>query len=356
MIDNTRPLRRRSNRSARSSSQAAHAPATAPPPRPRPRFSARASSLGAGGEVGELGLLFNPLVSAAGKLLVLIGKLRNPRAAAQCAGAARFDRRGRQPVRWQRAPRGRQQRVGAAARYVLCTALDEAVANTPWGAGRLEQAEPAGAVPQRDLGRRKGVPALPSSAGCAHAPPAARADLQRARARLRGCRYRVVDNGRAQLDTVRQRLADLIAKDRLPVEAEPRRTGAARARARSAARVAAAVGVRGRLRAAAGIGLARPAAHAQQPLRHHLCRGVQPARAQHPDRAARAGRGKTPCGWRALSSNSEVKQGLVTVTDGADRRPRGARCAAILRGSGSADPMPQSLPVSSCIGHALAEV
>ena len=83
-------------------------------------------------DVGELGLL-NPLVSAAGKLLVLIGKLRNlaqppnvPALRASTADAvSQFDASAR------RAGVGNESVL--AARYVLCTALDEAVANTPWG-------------------------------------------------------------------------------------------------------------------------------------------------------------------------------------------------------------------------------
>ena len=52
---------------------------------------------------------------------------------------------------------------------------------------------------------------------------------------------------------------------------------------------------------------------------------------------------------------AEIKQGLVTVTDEADRSTVRLRGDSFF-GSGSADPMAQSLPVLNRIGQALAEV
>src|SRR5690349_17399956 len=112
--------------------------------KPKPRGSGGGSAamppptaFGGAGEappadIGELALL-NPLVSAAGKLLVLIGKLRNmvqPRDVAALRHSAaeavnQFDAQARRA--------GIGNETVLAARYVLCTALDEAVANTPWG-------------------------------------------------------------------------------------------------------------------------------------------------------------------------------------------------------------------------------
>jgi len=105
------------------------APVAAPPVAPEHGGAADAAPA----EIGEIALL-NPLVSCASRLLLLTVKLRNlaqpPDAAALRASAAdavqQFDTAAR------RAGIGNETVVGA--RYVLCTALDEAVANTPWGA------------------------------------------------------------------------------------------------------------------------------------------------------------------------------------------------------------------------------
>ena len=75
-----------------------------------------------------------------------------------------------------------------AARYVLCTLLDESASSTPWGGlRRVGRAEPAGGVPQRDLRRGEGVPAdVQAGRGRARQPRAAGADVRHAGLRLRG--------------------------------------------------------------------------------------------------------------------------------------------------------------------------
>jgi type VI secretion system protein ImpK len=184
--------------------------------------------------VGELGLL-NPLVSAAGKLLVLIGKLRNlaqppnvPALRASTADAVnQFDANARRA--------GVSNESVLAARYVLCTALDEAVANTPWGvqAGWNKQS----LLVQFHNETWGGEKVFQLLAKLAQDVPTHRQLLELIYSVLAlgfEGRYRVVDNGRAQLDSVRQRLADLIAKDRPPSSPSCRRTGAGRARARCA--------------------------------------------------------------------------------------------------------------------------
>ena len=171
-------------------------------------------------EVGELGLL-NPLVSAAAKLLVLIGKLRNlvhppnvPALRASTADAVnQFDAAARRA--------GISNETVLAARYILCTSLDEAVANTPWGVqGGWNKQSLLVQFHNETWGGEKVFQLL---AKLAQDVPTHRQLLELIYSVLAlgfEGRYRVVDNGRAQLDTVRQRLADLIAKDRPPVEAE----------------------------------------------------------------------------------------------------------------------------------------
>jgi len=108
-------------------------PATAPLPAPPPATAGyAATAVPALGEFVSAGS--NPLVQLAVPLLVLAGRLRGQIANADVESLRR------QCVQEVRAfeERARQAGVPAedvlAARYALCTVLDEAVLNTPWGA------------------------------------------------------------------------------------------------------------------------------------------------------------------------------------------------------------------------------
>jgi type VI secretion system protein ImpK len=101
------------------------------PPPPPPRYASTAG----GPSVGEfISSGRNPLIQAAVPLLVLAGRLRGQIANADVESVRR------QCVQEVRAfeDRVRQANVPSedvlAARYALCTAIDEAVLNTPWGA------------------------------------------------------------------------------------------------------------------------------------------------------------------------------------------------------------------------------
>jgi type VI secretion system protein ImpK len=120
-------------------------PAVAPPPPPpassyqptppTPRHSAAPLPPPAGGGgFNEFTLTgINPLVQAAIPLLVLAGRLRGQAAQADVEALRR------QTIQEVRSfeERARQAGIAAedtmAARYALCTAIDEAVLNTPWG-------------------------------------------------------------------------------------------------------------------------------------------------------------------------------------------------------------------------------
>src|SRR6202035_730045 len=115
------------------------APAAAPPYQPAPALpprsgaSAAASTRGASiDEFMTTGL--NPLVQAATPLLVLAGRLRGQ------VTQADVDALRRQTTQEIRAFEDRARAAGVppedilAARYALCTVIDEAVMNTPWGA------------------------------------------------------------------------------------------------------------------------------------------------------------------------------------------------------------------------------
>lgn len=163
----------------------------------------------------------NPLVSAASALLGLMAQVRhtvhhpNPGAlrVTLIQSVQDFEtaaRRGATP----------NEKL-VAARYILCTAVDEAVANTPWGAqSGWSQQSLLVHFHNETWGGEKVFQLLARLAQ----DPAANRDLLE----LLYCvlalgfegRYRVLDNGAAQLDSVRTRLAAMVAQHRPPVEAE----------------------------------------------------------------------------------------------------------------------------------------
>jgi len=322
---------------------------SAPPPMPIP--AAAAEPLPA--ELGDLGLL-NPLVSAAGRLLVLMGKLRNlvqqpnvPALRASTAEAVQqFDAAARRA--------GASNESVLAARYILCTALDEAVANTPWGvqAGWNKQS----LLVQFHNETWGGEKVFQLLAKLAQDVPRHRDLLE-----LIYCvlalgfegRYRVLDNGKAQLDTVRQRLGDLIRKERPAVE--PALSPHWRGQGGGTARLRESIPLW-----VIGAGLLLLLALSWFALRIWLnnrsdttwsqLAGLRMPNVQIAPPAPPA---KVPRLARFLEP--EVRQGLVTVTDEADRSVVRLRGDAFFA-SGSAEPMAASMPVLVRIGQALAEV
>lgn len=304
-------------------------------------------------ELGELGLL-NPLVSAAAKLLVLIGKLRNlvqppnvPALRASTADAVnQFDAAARRA--------GVSNETVLAARYILCTSLDEAVANTPWGVqGGWNKQSLLVQFHNETWGGEKVFQLL---AKLAQDVPTHRQLLELIYSVLAlgfEGRYRVIENGRAQLDTVRQRLADLIAKDRPPVEAELsphwRGQGPGAARLRESLPMWVFAAGFALLLALAWFGLRLTLNHRSD----STYAAVSSLRVPHLQIAPPAILAKSPRLAKFLEP--EIKQGLVTVTDEADRSTVRLRGDSFF-GSGSADPMAQSLPVLKRVGEALAEV
>ena len=105
-----------------------------PPPYEAPR-SAPQPGAAAGGSIAEFsGAAVNPLIQAAVPLLVLAGRLRGQIAQADVES---LRRQAIQEIRTFE-ERARHAEIPAedvlAARYALCTVIDEAVLNTPWGA------------------------------------------------------------------------------------------------------------------------------------------------------------------------------------------------------------------------------
>lgn len=325
----------------------------APPPMMPPPSSPGAEPLPT--ELGDLGLL-NPLVSAAGRLLVLMGKLRNlvqpPDVGALRASAAQavqqFDADARRA--------GASNETVLAARYVLCTALDEAVANTPWGvSGGWNKQSLLVQFHNETWGGEKVFQLL---ARLAQDVPTHRQLLELIYSVLAlgfEGRYRVVDNGRAQLDSVRQRLADLIRKDRPPLEPalSPHWQGAGGGSARLRESVPLWVVGAGflLLLALVWFGLRLWLGNLSDTTWSRVAGLRLPNTQLVPPPAPVPA--KSPRLARFLEA--EVKQGLVTVTDEADRSTVRLRGDAFF-GSGSAEPMAQAMPVLVRIGQALAEV
>ena len=331
--------------------------------KPRPRQPAGAAATVEGGaaaaplpmEMSALGLV-NPLVSAAGRLLVLIGKLRNlvqPRDVATLRTSAadavnQFDADAR------RAGIGNESVL--AARYVLCTALDEAVANTPWGAqGGWNKQSLLVQFHNEAWGGEKVFQLL---AKLAQDVPRHRDLLE-----LVYCvlalgfegRYRVLDNGRAQLDNVRQRLGDLIAKDRPATEpalsAHWQGAGAGSVRLRDTLPLWVVGALFLLVLALAWFGMRlwvnnrSDQTYADVSALRVPQLQIAPPAVVIPAKAPRL----------AKFLEAEVKQGLVTVTDEADRSTVRLRGDSFF-GSGSAEPRPAVMPVLARIGDALAEV
>lgn len=135
MVRASLALRRTGRLALRRRGRASHAHRTfghEPAPGSPVRASARADPAPA--EVGEfLNVGINPLLQAATPLLVLAGKLRTTLSHNDISGLRRqtleeirrFEERARSA--------GVSPETVLAARYALCTALDEAVLTTPWG-------------------------------------------------------------------------------------------------------------------------------------------------------------------------------------------------------------------------------
>jgi len=298
--------------------------------------------------------VLNPLVSAAGPLLGLAARLRgmahvsDPAAlrASTTQAIQRFEADARQS--------GASNETVLAARYVLCTAIDEAVANTPWGvrSGWNKQS----LLVQFHNETWGGEKVFQLLAKLVQDVPTNRALIE-----LMYCvlalgfegRYRVIENGRSQLETLRQRLADLIRKDRPTLEAElsPHwrgHTGEIK-RLRDVLPLWVYATALLLLLALVWLGLLLTLNHRSDGVYSSIAALRVPNVAPPPP----APLAKAPRLARFLEP--EIREGLVTVTDEADRsivRLRGDSFFA----SGSVEPMTRSLPVLKRIGEALAEV
>lgn len=181
-----------------------------------------------------IGGCVNPLVAAAAPLLRLVAQLRTM---ASCANPQALRDSIVQMVRkFEAHAKGANlpNEQVMAARYILCTFVDEAAAGTPWGAGVWSKESLLVLFHNETWGGEKVFQLLARLAE----NPAAQINLLELLYIVLGLgfegRYRVTDNGKQQVESVRERLYQMIRKQRGEPERDlsPHWRGAATARRR----------------------------------------------------------------------------------------------------------------------------
>ncbi len=161
----------------------------------------------------------NPLVSAAMPLLAAAPRVRNTARHPNPAGLKDALAEGIRKFESQARAQGLPNEQVIAARYILCTLLDESAASTPWG-GQGSWATQSLLV-QFHNETWGGEKVFQLMSKLAENVDANRNLLELTYVVLAfgfEGRYRVLDNGRAQVDSVRQRLAQLLRQGRPGVD------------------------------------------------------------------------------------------------------------------------------------------
>ena len=166
-------------------------------------------------EVGAPDTGLNPLVALAHRLLLVVTQLRSTRHVADAAALRNALAQSVRDFAAQAASAGIAPERVMAARYVLCTMIDEAAADTPWGgSGVWAQNSLLTMFHNEAWGGEKVFQLM---ARLAEKPEANRDLLELVYCALvlgfEG-RYRVIDNGRAQLEAVRDKLAQILRQQR----------------------------------------------------------------------------------------------------------------------------------------------
>jgi len=157
----------------------------------------------------------NPLLAVANRLLLLVPALRQTRTIADPAALRAQLAQGVRDFNAAAQERGIAPERAMAARYVLCTMLDEAAADTPWGGSGVWGRHSLLAEFHNEASGGEKVFQL--MARLADKPEANRDLLELIYAAIAlgfEGRYRVIEGGRAQLEAVRARLAQLLTKAR----------------------------------------------------------------------------------------------------------------------------------------------
>ncbi len=183
---------------------------------PRRSFEPPREALnGAMHEIGAPDAGLNPLVALAHRLLLAASQLRSTRHVADPAALRNALAQSVRNFAALAASAGIAPERVMAARYVLCTMIDEAAADTPWGgSGVWAQNSLLTMFHNEAWGGEKVFQLM---ARLAEKPEANRDLLELIYCALvlgfEG-RYRVIDNGRAQLEAVRDKLAQILRHER----------------------------------------------------------------------------------------------------------------------------------------------
>lgn len=162
----------------------------------------------------------NPLLAAANRLLLLVPQLRQSRQVPDPAALRASLAQGIRDFAAAAHERGVAPERVMAARYVLCTMLDEAAADTPWGgSGVWGRHSLLAEFHNEAFGGEKVFQLMARLAEKADANRDLLELIYAALALGFEGRYRVIDNGRAQLEAVRAKLAQIIAQQRGPYPA-----------------------------------------------------------------------------------------------------------------------------------------
>jgi type VI secretion system protein ImpK len=298
--------------------------------------------------------VLNPLVSVASTLLGLISSLRMVRQAPNITSLRASLTQAVQRFEADAQRLGQPNGHVVAARYILCTALDEAVANTPWGAQAAWNKQSLLVQFHNETWGGEKVFQLMAKLSQDVATNRNLLELMYCVLALgfEG-RYRVIDNGRAQLDSVRQRLSELVRKDRRPPDPDlsPHWRGQATGKGRLTDGIPLWI---------VGTALALALALIYLAFRMSLnyrsdttFAAVSSLRVPNVQIVATVTPAKNP----RLSGflQPEIKEGLVTVLEESDRSIIRLRGDSFFS-SGKAEPNAQSLPVLDRIGQALAQV
>ena len=157
----------------------------------------------------------NPLVAAAAPLLVAAPRVRSTARHPNPAGLKDALSEGIRKFEAQARSQGLPNEQVIAARYILCTLLDEAAASTPWGGSGVWSGQSLLVQFHNETwGGEKVFQLMSKLAENVDANRNLLELLYLALAFGFEGRYRVIDNGRAQLDSVRQRLAQLLSQSR----------------------------------------------------------------------------------------------------------------------------------------------
>jgi type VI secretion system protein ImpK len=196
---------------------AAAAPGDMPPPSPSPMQSPTQADAHTSGPISTSGL--NPLLRAANPLLDLIVPLRHMSTHSDLEDLRRRLVDGVRQFENEARAANLSVETLSAARYALCTFLDETVSSTPWGGG--------GAWSGRSLlilfhneasGGEKFFMILQRLAQDPRANLEVLELMYVCLALGMEGRYRLIEGGRAQLDVLRERLLAMIRERRGPLE------------------------------------------------------------------------------------------------------------------------------------------